>query len=108
MKSRPKRWEEACARARKLFEEAQALHEQMTDKLGEVMDEVQELRELQDEYEQWRDSLPENLEDSPTAERLTEVIELELDPADPEDLDEIDDMLQQAEGVELPRGFGRD
>ena len=44
-----------------------------------------ELRTLQEEYQAWRDGLPESLADSRTAELLEHVCD-----------------------VELPRGFGRD
>ena len=51
-----------------------------------------ELRQLQEEYETWRDGLPESLADSRTAELLEGVCDVDLDALD----------------VELPRGFGRD
>ena len=51
-----------------------------------------ELRDLQAEYEAWRDNLPEVLAGSRTAELLGEVCDVDLDAVD----------------VELPLGFGRD
>ena len=51
-----------------------------------------ELRTLQEEYQAWRDGLPESLADSRTAELLEHVCDVDLDALD----------------VELPRGFGRD
>ena len=53
---------------------------------------VAELRQLQAEYEAWRDQLPESLADSRTAGLLEGVCDVDLDTLD----------------VELPRGFGRD
>ena len=53
---------------------------------------VAELRQLQAEYEAWRDGLPEGLADSKTGQLLEGVCEVDLDAID----------------VELPRGFGRD
>lgn len=53
---------------------------------------VETLRQLQGEYQDWLESLPENLQDSALAEKLQAIVELDLD-----DLD-----------LELPRGFGRD
>ena len=53
---------------------------------------VAELRQLQAEYEAWRDGLPEGLADSKTGQLLEGVCEVDLDALD----------------VELPRGFGRD
>ena len=56
-------------------------------------DAVQELIDLQAEYQAWLDSLPENLQSSAVAEQLAAICELDLD------------SLQD---VEPPRGFGRD
>jgi hypothetical protein len=53
---------------------------------------VETLRQLQAEYQEWLDNLPEALQDAPVAEKLEAICAL--------DLDELD--------VELPRGFGRD
>jgi len=53
---------------------------------------VETLRELQTEYQEWFDNLPESLQDSTLAEKLQGVCDL--------DIDELD--------VDLPRGFGRD
>jgi hypothetical protein len=55
-------------------------------------DALNELRELQEEYQAWFDALPENLYGTALYEKLEEVCDL--------DLDELD--------IELPRGFGRD
>jgi hypothetical protein len=56
-------------------------------------DAVAELRELQDDYQTWLDALPENLVDSRTADALRAICELDL---------------SDLEGIESPRGFGRD
>jgi len=63
-RSRPQRWRDAAA----------------------------ELLELQADYQQWLDALPESLADTPTADALRAVCDLDLS------------------GLELdpPRGFGRD
>jgi hypothetical protein len=79
MASRPKRWHAAIEIAR-----------------GAVTD----LEELRDEYQEWLDNIPEGLEDSPVAEKLQEVVDL--------DLDQITDALDEFENAELPLGFGRD
>ena len=55
-------------------------------------DAVAELLELQADYQQWLDGLPESLADTPTADALRAVCGL--------DLSELE--------VDPPRGFGRD
>jgi hypothetical protein len=56
-------------------------------------DAVAELMTLQADYQARLDSLPENLAGSPTAEALEAICDLDL---------------SEIEGVEPPRGFGRD
>ena len=56
-------------------------------------DAVQELVDLQAEYQAWLDSLPENLRSSAVAEQLEAICDLDVE------------SLQE---VEPPRGFGRD
>ena len=56
-------------------------------------DAVQELADLQAEYQAWLDSLPENLQSSAVAEQLEAICDLDVD------------SLQD---LEPPRGFGRD
>ena len=58
-------------------------------------DAVQALVDILDDYEQWRDNLPEHLTETATAERIEEVLELR-------------DLVDQLEAAELPKGFGRD
>lgn len=77
--SRPKRWADAASRALAALEE---------------------LKDLQGEYEQWRDGLPDNLQQSTLAEKLDEVCDLDLDSAL--------DTAGEAENIDLPLGFGRD
>ena len=78
-KSRSARWAEACAAA------AAALDV---------------LCELRDEYEEWKDNLPENLQGSALGEKLEEVCGFDLEGAR--------DTVAEAEGADLPQGFGRD
>jgi hypothetical protein len=55
-------------------------------------DAVAALRELQEEYQEWLNNLPESLQSSPLAEKLEEVCSLDLDQLE----------------IDLPFGFGRD
>jgi hypothetical protein len=56
-------------------------------------DAVSELQELQHEYQAWLDALPQNMQDSATAEALRAICDLDL---------------SELEGIVPPRGFGRD
>jgi hypothetical protein len=53
---------------------------------------VETLRELQEDYQEWLDHLPANLQSTALADKLDEVCSLDLEPLD----------------LDLPRGFGRD
>ena len=68
------------------------------------------LTELKDEYEQWRDSMPENLENSPTGMKLEDTVNI-LETA----IDTLDNLINESENAtseleccELPMGFGND
>jgi len=87
--SRPKRW------ARAILDARQAL--------SEVEGALETLKEIQEEYQEWRDNLPENLEQSPVVEKLDAVVEIDLE------MDSwVEDTLDELESVDLPLGFGRD
>lgn len=86
--SRTARWQNACDRARVAAEDLESA--------------FGDLKDIQSEYEEWRDNLPENLQSSALAEKLNEVCDLDLD------LDDVGGKVDEAENVDLPRGFGRD
>jgi hypothetical protein len=62
-----------------------------------------DLAELKEEYEYWRDNLPDNQRDGILAEKLDETI------AAVEAFEEtLEAALDELANVDLPRGFGRD
>lgn len=79
MKSRPKRWAEAAAKA------------------NEALSELQSIKE---EYQDWLDNLPENLQNSALGEKLQAITDLDIDSAV--------DVSEEAMNIDLPLGFGRD
>jgi glutaredoxin len=78
--SRPQRWINACS---------------------DCIAALDTLEEIRSEYEEWRDSLPENLEGSATSEKLDVV-------ADEADVQSAIDIIEELAQIDLPRGFGRD
>jgi hypothetical protein len=58
---------------------------------------LSELRDMQGALEQWRDNLPENFQGSAVAEKLDAVCDLEIHGAL--------EIVQEAAGLDLPRGF---
>lgn len=65
-----------------------------------VADALAQTEELKGELEEWKDNLPENLQNGSKADELDEAIQ---------NLDEMIDALNTAEGVEVnfPGAFGR-
>ena len=102
--SRPKQWAaavSACEAALSNLEEAHAALEAA----------AADLRSVQEEYENWKDNLPENLANSPLAEKLDAVCELQIEDiaSNVESaVSEARDVISEAEGIDLPQGFGRD
>ena len=100
--SRPKRW------ARYVSEALEAL-EQVEEAFEEVDRAVSNLEALRDEYLEW--DLPENLEMSALGEKLQALEDLEFNSAKDEvdmAIQELRFQLEEAEGADLPLGFGRD
>src|SRR3990167_4736802 len=61
---------------------------------------IENLIQIQGEYQEWRDGLPENLAGSAVAEKLDTVIEIDLEGAL--------STISEARDADLPLGFGRD
>jgi hypothetical protein len=91
--SRTKRWQHAVAEALK----ASANLEEM----------LQELVDLQAEYEEWFEGMPENLQSSPAGEKLQAIMDLDINGAY-EYASSISDIVSECDTAELPLGFGRD
>ena len=92
--SRADRWNDALGRAR--------------PELSDLKSALEDLEEVRQEYVDWRDNLPENLGQSPVGEKLNYVSdELDVENAVSE-LETIESLLDDAEGADLPLGFGRD
>lgn len=87
--SRSARWMEAVGEARV--------------NLDNLRDCLERLNEIREEYEEWQGNLPENLQSSALGEKLEEVVNLDFDV-----LSEVETAIDNAEGIDLPQGFGRD
>ncbi len=90
VQSRPQRWATKIAAAQNYAADLDSV--------------LEELQEIQSEYQDWRDNMPENLEQSTLGEKLDAVCELDFQDA----LGCVQEMLNEADSVELPLGFGRD
>lgn len=91
--SRPARWARACSDA--------------SEHTGPLKDSLEELHSIWEEYENWKDGLPENLQSSGLSDKLEQVCDLDVASA-VQFVDEIESLIAEAEGLDLPRGFGRD
>lgn len=67
---------------------------------SDAVNAVSILKELQEEYQDWLDRLPESLESGTLDDKLQVVCDLDLEGAL--------DTLNEAEAVDLPLGYGRD
>lgn len=98
--SRPKRWAAAVSAAQSALTEVVSA----ADRLREAME---SLREVQSEYGDWLEDLPDSLRGSELGQRLEAVSDLDLEDLET-DADSLESRLADAEAAELPRGFGRD
>ena len=69
--------------------------------INKIREGLQELQDVKEEFEDWQSNLPENLESSPLGEKLDEVVNSSF-------CDDIESACDDAENIELPKGFGRD
>lgn len=76
---RPKRWAEAAAKA---------------------LEGLQDLEGMRAEFEEWRDNLPEGLQQSALGEKLDTIADMDIESAIT--------IAEEADGADLPLGFGRD
>jgi hypothetical protein len=67
---------------------------------GNATTALEELYDIQQEYQDWLDGLPENLQNSALGEKLQAVCDIDLESAK--------DAVEEADGADLPLGFGRD
>jgi len=83
----------------------------ITNEQGEFDAVMTDLDALREEYEEWQGNLPESLMETTLYEKLDEVVNLDFSSLNSE-LEgwcaEAEDLLEEAEGVDLPRGWGRD
>ena len=102
--SRSGRWADACTDALTAIND-------IASGLDALETACSELRSVQEEYEEWKDNLPENLQSSTLGEKLEEVCGLEIEDIANEvrqAVEEAQGKIEKAEGVDLPQGFGRD
>jgi hypothetical protein len=101
-KSRTQRWADAVAVAQEALSTLDAAYSGLESALFDLND-------LRSEYEEWREGMSENLSGGAVADKLDAILELEF-PEDPRGMnfDELERLIGQAEGADLPLGFGRD
>lgn len=101
-RSRPQRWAAAVGRA-------QAALSAIDSAYGELEEALGGLREIQEEYSEWRDGLPENLSASVLGEKLEAICDLDI-ADDPREISysDLEELVDEAESIDLPLGFGRD
>lgn len=103
-KSRTARWAEAAGNAQEALDALRTAAEPLADAL-------RELQELQEEYQEWLDNLPENLQNSALGEKLQAIVDIDIESYSDDpltDIESVENAIGEAEGAELPLGFGRD
>lgn len=66
----------------------------------DATDALQTLLDIQSEYQEWYDNLPESLQNSATGELLSTICDIDIDSANSAALEALD--------AQTPLGFGRD
>ena len=97
-KSRPQRWYDAAEELGQLVDTAK-------DAVTNCNDALEAMKAIQEEYQEWLDNLPESGMDT-VREKLDEVTNIDFDVQD--DFEGMESARDEAEGIDLPLGFGRD
>lgn len=101
---RTQRWGDAITKASASLDKIKVALDDLDNALGD-------LRSVQEEYEEWRDNLPENLVNSSLGEKLEVVCDLgieDLAQTVRDAVEESEGVVEEARGIDLPVGFGRD
>jgi len=113
-KTRGQRFLDSISTAQENMDEVRQAVEIVKEKFADVVLSVEAVKEVQEEYREWLDSMPEGLDQSPTAEKLEEITNLDFESISEDAIDfdsvlsEVDEILAEAEQVDFPLGFGRD
>jgi hypothetical protein len=99
-KSRADRWAEAISDCRTALEKIE-------EGKGEFESAMGELQSVKQEYDDWNDNLPDNLRAGTLGDKLEAVASLDLESVEI-DMSSAETALDEAEGLDLPMGFGRD
>ena len=136
-KSRTQRWNDAASRAVSALQELETTQQSEPEDrdlsawgqtAADAESALSDLNDVKEEYQNWLDNLPENLQSSNLADKLQTVCDIDIDSAldvaqeaaamdeaklkapELEDLDVTGAIstAEEAEGADLPLGFGRD
>jgi chromosome segregation ATPase len=110
---------DAYTAAQSAYEEIKTGLEGTLQGIEDALQNLQNLRDVrEEEYQGWLDNLPENLQQSPVGEKLSALLEIDLEPSMPElmelpeweelDMSEVENAAQEILDADLPQGFGRD
>lgn len=100
--TRPQQWAAFATQARSALDAMQAAKDDLANVLGDWAN-------LQAEYADWKDNLPDNLQGSALGEKLDAIADLDLGmDVDSASFDDLSNLVDEAEGADLPLGFGRD
>lgn len=69
---------------------------------------VDELKEVRSEYEEWQSTIPDNMQDGVTYNKIDELLSSTEGVEEEIDLSSAEKLLEMAENADLPVGFGRD
>lgn len=125
--SRSARWMTAVEEARDAIERISTAAQEMDvneieSAASDFEQAMQDLASVKEEYQEWYDNMPENLQQGATGEKLEAISQIDIESATldfsaiqeaiqqavSEIIDEAAGYLDEAESAELPAGFGRD
>lgn len=107
-KSRVVLWNELVAQARVELDAAREIEERLRDQKQTVVDILEQLKEIAEEAGAPYDNMNEGAQASPYGQKCEAIQQLDLEASQDDELDELEAKVDEAEGAEIPLGFGRD
>lgn len=115
--SKVEQWNKHCSDAREALDKARDAEqddadaeptEAYTKAKEDMVDALTALAEMATEYGETFDNMNEAAQASPFGQKCSEMQNADLEADTDNDLEELENKLDEAEGLEVPLGFGRD
>ena len=102
MRKTPSRGERFTDAAQALLDAIDDLGSAWEQNIGALEDALEELRGIQEEYEEWLGDLPEKRQSSTLGEKLQAIVDISLDDIEEPDFDNLESAARECLDADIP------